>query len=127
MALGFSTTSSFGDLQILPDKGLGRTTTPRVLKVQFGDGYEQRVAEGLNSLDEQYTISYSNRPKTEVAQILAFMDSKKGVTKFPYRIPDPLQGSGEREIQVVCESYAATYVTDEFYSFTATFRRVYEA
>ena len=127
MALGFNTTSSFGDLQILPDKNLSRNTTPKVLKIQFGDGSEQRVAEGLNSINEEYAISYSNRPKTEIAQILAFMDSRKGVTKFPYRIPDPLQGSGEKEIQVVCENYSATYVSDEFYSFSATFRRVYEA
>ena len=122
MALGFTV----GSLQVLPDKGLTRQSTPRVLRVQFGDGYEQRVAEGLNPMQETYNISYANRPKAEIDDIAAFMDDKKGVTKFDYVIPDT-NNSGETTIKVVCEQYNLTYVNDSSYTFTATFRRVYEA
>ena len=122
MALGFTV----GSLQVRPDKGLTRQSTPRVLRVQFGDGYEQRVAEGLNPMQETYNISYANRPKAEIDDIAAFMDDKKGVTKFDYVIPDT-NNSGETTIKVVCEQYNLTYVNDSSYTFTATFRRVYEA
>ena len=122
MALGFTV----GSLQVLPDKGLSRQSTPRVLKVQFGDGYEQRIAEGLNSSNENYQISYSNRPKAEIDDIAAFMDEKKGVTSFNYVIPDTNNG-GETTIKVVCDQYNLVYVSDSSYTFTATFRRVYEA
>jgi len=122
MALGFTV----GSLQVLPDRGLNRQSTPRVLKVQFGDGYEQRVAEGLNSSQENYQISYSNRPKAEIDDIAAFMDEKKGVTSFNYVIPDTNNG-GETTIKVVCDQYNLVYVSDSSYTFTATFRRVYEA
>ena len=122
MALGFTV----GSLQVLPDKGLSRQSTPRVLKVQFGDGYEQRIAEGLNSCQESYQISYSNRPKAEIDDIAAFMDEKKGVTSFNYVIPDTNNG-GETTIKVVCDQYNLVYVNDSSYTFTATFRRVYEA
>ena len=122
MALGFTV----GSLQVLPDKGLTRQSTPRVLKVQFGDGYEQRIAEGLNSSNENYQISYSNRPKAEIDDIAAFMDEKKGVTSFNYVIPDTNNG-GETTIKVVCDQYNLVYVSDSSYTFTATFRRVYEA
>ena len=122
MALGFTV----GSLQVLPDKGLSRQSTPRVLKVQFGDGYEQRIAEGLNSSQENYQISYSNRPKAEIDDIAAFMDEKKGVTSFNYVIPDTNNG-GETTIKVVCDQYNLVYVSDSSYTFTATFRRVYEA
>ena len=122
MALGFTV----GSLQVLPDKGLSRQSTPRVLKVQFGDGYEQRIAEGLNSSQENYQISYSNRPKAEIDDIAAFMDDKKGVTSFNYVIPDTNNG-GETTIKVVCDQYNLVYVSDSSYTFTATFRRVYEA
>ena len=122
MALGFTV----GSLQVLPDKGLTRQSVPRVLRVQFGDGYEQRIAEGLNSLQETYNISYANRPKAEIDDIAAFMDDKKGVTKFNYVIPDT-NNSGETTIKVVCDQYNLTYVNDSSYTFTATFRRVYEA
>ena len=122
MALGFTV----GSLQVLPDKGLSRQSTPRVLKVQFGDWYEQRIAEGLNSSNENYQISYSNRPKAEIDDIAAFIDGKKGVTSFDYVIPDT-NNSGETTIKVVCDQYNLVYVSDSSYTFTATFRRVYEA
>ena len=99
----------------------------QVLKVQFGDGYEQRIAEGINSLDETYAVSYSNRPKEEVDDIMAFLDNKKGVTAFTYTIPDSNNTPGlETSIKVVCDAYSATYVSDATYSLSATFRRVYE-
>ena len=122
MALGFTV----GSLQVLPDKGLSRQSTPKVLKVQFGDGYEQRIAEGLNSSNENYQISYSNRPKAEIDDVAAFIDGKKGVTSFDYVIPDT-NNSGETTIKVVCDQYNLVYVSDSSYTFTATFRRVYEA
>lgn len=126
MALGFTVPRTGTDLQVLPDKGLTRQAIPRVLRVQFGDGYEQRIAEGLNALQETYNISYANRPKDEIDDIAAFMDDKKGVTKFNYVIPDT-NNSGETTIKVVCDQYNLTYVNDSSYTFTATFRRVYEA
>ncbi len=126
MPLGFETTG-FGGHQVTPDRGLSKNTKPRVLKVQFGDGYEQRIAEGINSLDETYAVSYSNRPKEEVDDIMAFLDNKKGVTAFTYTIPDSNNTPGlETSIKVVCDAYSATYVSDATYSLSATFRRVYE-
>ena len=77
-------------------------------------------------MQETYNISYANRPKDEIDDIAAFMDGKKGVTKFDYVIPDT-NNSGETTIKVVCDQYNLTYVNDSSYTFTATFRRVYEA
>ena len=54
------------------------------------------------------------------------MDEKKGVTSFNYVIPDTNNG-GETTIKVVCDQYNLVYVSDSSYTFTATFRRVYEA
>ena len=31
---------------------------------QFGDGYEQRLKDGINSLREEYAVSFVNREKT---------------------------------------------------------------
>ena len=42
-----TTTSS---TSVIPDKGLNRNITPKVLLSQFGDGYQQRVANGINSI-----------------------------------------------------------------------------
>ena len=127
MAIGFNTTSSFGNRNIAPDRSLARTSRPRVLKVQFGDGYEQRVAEGINNINESYAVTLNNRPKAGIDDVVAFLDSRNGVTAFDFTIPDTNGGGGETTIKVVCEDYGLTYNNDEGYSCSATFRRVYEA
>ena len=111
MALGFTTSSDFGSLNVLPDKGMTRQATPQVRRVNFGDGYEQRTTYGIKST--------------------------KGVTAFIFTVPDHAsteEATGildnttdnEKSIRVVCDSFSENYQYEDFYSLTAKFRRVYE-
>lgn len=126
MALGFNTGASFGNRTIAPDKTMQRATKPKVYMASFGDGYEQRISQGINPLGEVYSLSFNNRTKEEIDDIVAFLDDKAGVTNFAFTIPDSSGLGGETEIKVVCEDYSLSYTNDEFYSCSATFRRVYE-
>ena len=108
-----------------PDKNLNRTSAPRVLKATFGDGYEQRIADGINNIQEEYSIAFNNRTKEEIEDITAFLASKNGVTSFDFTIPDS-NNSGESTVKVVCEQYSQNYTYGDFYGCTAMFRRVYE-
>lgn len=126
MALGFNTTSTYGNRDILPDKGLTRTSTPRVLVARFGDGYEQRIADGINSINETFRVTFNNRTKEEIDDITAYLGSLNGTTAFTYTIPDS-NNSGETDIKVVCDTFTQNYSYGDFYSASATFRRVYEA
>lgn len=125
MALGINVGGATGFAN--PDKNLRKTTKPRVLKVSFGDGYEQRIQDGINNLNETYAISFNNRPKQEIDDIVDFLDTKAGVTAFNFTIPDPDGVGGETTIKVVCEDYNQTYFNNDINSCSATFRRVYEA
>ena len=127
MAIGFSTTSDHGNRQVVPDKGLTSTEAPRVLMASFGDGYEQRIANGINSLDQTFSLSFKTRPKAEIDDIIAFFVSRKGVTAFNYKVSDSNVGGGETTYKVVCDKWTKTYAYDDFYNATANFRRVYEA
>ena len=124
MAIGFT---DLGAGQRNPDKTLTRNNKPRVIKIQFGDGYEQRVQEGINNITQNFSVSFNNRPKAEIDDIMAFLDNKAGTTAFDFTYPDTNASGNERTVKVVCEDYTQTYSFDDFYSCTATFRRVYEA
>ena len=125
MALGFTDLTS---TQRVPDKGFTKSSTPRVHRISFGDGYEQRAVNGINNLEEDYRLTFRNRTKEEIDDIIAFLDNKAGVTPFNFTIPDSnVGGTSERTIKVVCDTYSQTYEYDDFYTCTATFRRVYEA
>ena len=125
MAIGFNVGGSLGT--VAPDKGFTRSNEPKVYIAEFGDGYEQRLAAGINNIKQSFSVSFANRPKDEIDDIVAFFEGKKGATAFDYVFSDTNSGSNEESVKVVCSDWSQTWDYDDFYSLTATFRRVYEA
>jgi len=124
MAIGFDIGGVYG--VTVPDRNLQHSSKPRVLKMSFGDGYEQRLKDGINSIVKTFSLSFNNREKAEIDDIMTFFDLKGGVTSFDFTYPDSNSGGSEKTIRVVCEEYTQTYNNDEFYGCTASFRQVYE-
>lgn len=128
MAIGFLLLD--GSTRAVPDKGFSRDDTPILFTSKFGDGYEQRVANGLNPLNSTFSLSFNTRAKAEIDDIIAFFTAKKGATPFSWTIPDTNgteNSNTETTIKVICEKWSQTYDYDNFYSASATFRRVYES
>jgi phage-related protein len=123
MAIGFTDLTS---TVRRPDKMMAAKSTPKVRVTDFGDGYQQRIAAGINNLEQNYSVGFANRTKEEIDDIVAFFVSKGGVTNFTFTIPDS-NNSGETAIKVICESWSQAYLTGDYYTCSATFKRVYEA
>ena len=112
---------------VQPDKGFTRSNTPKTHTLSFGDGYEQRIADGINNLAQDISVSFSTRPKAEIDDLVAFFESLGAVTKFRFDLEDSNAASSTETIKCVCDSWGQTWDYDNFYSLQATFRRVYEA
>ena len=112
---------------VQPDKGMSRSTTSRTLTAQFGDGYEQRLADGINTLNQIMRVNFTTRPKAEIDDLVAFFESLGGVSRFKFDLEDSNEGSSTETILCVCDSWNQTWVFENFYSLTTTFRRVYES
>ena len=123
MAIGFQDLTGTNRV---PDRTMSNAIQPRVLKVQFGDGYEQRIQDGINNLKQEFSVTFNNRPKAEIDDIVAFLNNKAGTTAFNFTYPDSNAGGGETTIKVVCEDWSQRYSYDDFYSASMKFRRVYE-
>ena len=106
------------------DKGFSRGSAPKVHTLSFGDGYEQRIADGINNLAQTINVTFNTRPKAEIDDLVAFFESLGGVSKFRMTIDDT---NGAETIKVVCRQWNQTWNYDDFYSLSATFDRVYEA
>ena len=111
---------------VQPDKGFSRNSKPKNHTISFGDGYEQRIADGINNLEQTLSVSFSTRPKAEIDDLVAFFESLGGVSKFRFDIEDSNAGSSTETIKCVCDTWNQSWAYDDYYSLTATFRRVYE-
>ena len=127
MALGFSTGSSFGSRTIIPDKGMTRSNEPVIFKAEFGDGYQQRIANGINNLKQQFSVSFATREKAEIDDIVGFFESTNGVTAFDFTFADTNASGNEETVKVYVSQFSQNWDYDDFYTLSATFVRVYEA
>jgi phage-related protein len=127
MALGFSTGGSFGNRTIVPDRGMSKRNEPAVFIAEFGDGYEQRIANGINNLKQEFNVSFATREKAEIDDIVGFFESTNGVTAFNFTFADTNASGNEETVKVYVKEFSQNWDYDDYYTLSATFKRVYEA
>lgn len=98
--------------------GAARKRAPRALKAGFGDGYEQRVGDGINVDLEVWDLTFQNRNATDADAIEAFFALKAGVTAFTWT------PTGLSEVTVVCRQWSRSFAEPGKNTITASFERV---
>jgi phage-related protein len=104
-----------------PDWGLKREFKPRVLKVEFGDGYSQRAADGYNNNPVMLSLMWNNLTTSEKDSIIAFLSARKGYQSFWYTYNDETTPKA-----YVCEEFDYEHTDPTNYTINATFRQVYD-
>ena len=125
MALGFNVGGTLGVVN--PDRGFSQSNETVIFKTEFGDGYEQRVANGINNNKQKFEMAFVNRPKDEIDDIVDFFAGKKGATASDFTFANSNESGNEETVKVVIEKWTQTWKYDDFYDLKATARRVYEA
>lgn len=81
-----------------------RELEPRVLVAQFGDGYAQRRPAGINTQDEIWSLTFSNRSAAVAAAIDDFLKARNGVDVFVWT--PPRQSTA---LNVICPEWSIAY------------------
>jgi len=76
------------DVGLNPDRGVSTDQTPNVLKASYGDGYEQRSTFGINTIREEWSLTWSNKILPDANKIIRFLETEGGVTAFDWYPPD---------------------------------------
>ncbi len=92
-----------------PDFGFKIIQKPMVKKVQFGDGYSQRIKDGINNNLLSAEMSFTKRTVDEITAIVHFLYARQGVDSFLWEVPFPF-GVSKR---FVCEEFPASF---DFYN-----------
>lgn len=101
------------------DYGVQAEFRPRVNTVPFGDGYKQRLPDGLNTDLPVWSVSMRTRTNTETDNILAFLRARKGSESFTWSTcPD----GGTKNY--ICQSWQRIRVSYNNNDIFATFEEV---
>jgi len=101
-----------------PTYGASEVTKPRVLVTTFGDGYEQRVVDGINHIRRVWNLTFS-KTGADMAAVISFLENEGGVTSFNWTPPRGSAGLW------VCREWSRA-VNDAFDQVTLQFVEVFE-
>jgi len=100
------------------------TVNNDVIRVDLGDGYEQRLKRGINSTRRTYSLSFKARTNTVTTNILNFLaDPAKGdngAKAFTWTPPYGATGKW------VCENPSVTITSFNLNDIELVFREVFE-
>ena len=81
-----------------------KTSKPRVIKNAFGDGYSQRMADGINTNLQVWNLGWT-KLEADIDTIEAFLDSHNGYIAFYW---PPERESVARKF--ICPEWSRTFI-----------------
>ena len=98
------------------------STEPSVRTLKFGDGYEQRSPDGINTNLLKISLTYGNRDEAEITAISHFLHERGGSEAFVYLPPSPYSSMKK----FVCRKWDVTMNFDNNYSVKVDLEEVVE-
>lgn len=95
------------------------TAKLRVRRAQFGDGYEQRAADGINNKSQSWPLSFVGG-SAYIQPIANFLDSQAGYQSFYWTPPLGSQGFYR------CETYSVRRLEGDNYELACTFEQSFQ-
>ncbi len=103
---------------LTPSAGSADKPEIKILEAQFGDGYTQTAADGLNNIRRVVSLKWEVLTIAQASQILAFMNAQQGSEPFYYMIP------GEPAAIIwTCKEFGQGFSAYNYRSVTATLRQ----
>lgn len=101
--------------------GSTKATKPRVLRNDFGDGYSQRIGDGLNQINRKVDIKFSVLVKSEADDIESFFEERAGYKPFRWTLPGE-----DTERKWIAPEWQRTYTGRLTYDISVTFEEVFD-
>lgn len=101
------------------DPGLADTKKVNMRSFQYGDGYSQEVADGINNVSSTFSLNFTNRTQVTIQAIDDFLIAQAGA---PFTWVTPRGAT----IRVKCKQWTPNYQITTSCSLTATFNQTFE-
>lgn len=104
-----------------PSESTATTRTPAVLLAQYGDGYEQRLANGINPRRLAASVVWNALTAADALIISNIFEGLGGVSPFTYALPPDATVR-----RWLCESWTQTAIDRYGATITAEWREVFD-
>jgi phage-related protein len=84
-----------------------KSTSFKTIKAQFGDGYSQRAADGINNKIDSWSISWENLSSADKDTVLTALDAVGG---YDYLTWTPFGESSSKKFILKDGSYSVSHV-----------------
>jgi phage-related protein len=92
---------------------------PRTIENNFGDGYRQLIADGINNTPKVWELQFNNRTIDEANDIRDFLAACNGVEAFDFTDPD-----GDT-LRYICRAWPRTFYGLRAQSFNLRLEQVF--
>ncbi len=103
-----------------PDSGVSFEVKPTARVTQFGDGYQQRQASGINTQAKNWDLKFSLRSDAEADAIEGFLSARAAIESFDW---SDINGVSNK---YVCMSWQRTKDRYNLNTITCKFQQVFE-
>lgn len=108
-------------LTSLISQGSTRKRRNRVLIAQFGDGYDQTAPDGINSIVDEWSITYENLTSSERTTLLAALDSAGSWDTITWTPP----GDTSKKWKVTADGVSEMPMAGDLYTVSFALRQVF--
>lgn len=113
----------------IPSSGFQNQVKTSALAAQFGDGYSQRVPQGINNISKEWSLTWVNRSYSHCQDILDFFEARKGTEAFLWTPPKNIVAgvvTDGIEYSVYCPEWSIQHNNVIAGTISAKFIQVYE-
>jgi len=97
-----------------------KTSSVRIIENTFGDGYSQRVPDGINTIINKATVELTG-DYSDIATYDSYFSGLQGADNFTWTPPGESSTS-----KWICKTWSIITLSNNTYSLTAEFERVYD-
>ena len=97
-----------------------KSVTPRVIRTSFGDGYSQRVGDGLNVNKQMWTVEWVETI-ANIDTLEDFLEDKEGATAFEWTPPRQ-----STELKFICTGWVRGFQSHTTDMLSAEFEQVFD-
>tara|TARA_B100000427_G_scaffold273882_1_gene241794 strand:- start:2102 stop:2668 length:567 start_codon:yes stop_codon:yes gene_type:complete len=104
-----------------PSYNLNTSHNPRSNTLVFGNGYEQRMPDGIHTSLIKLDVSFDMRSESETRAILHFLKTRRSTESFIIKNLPPIYADAGYKKLFICPTFSSSFTFHNNYTVKATF------